>query len=170
LLLMSIIPSKRVDRIFPVVPPFCLLVGAQVACVWQNRQWASKLLPWLRVTLLFAFLYTGGYAVWKITSAYRSRSDALVRFSSAVRAQAAQHRWNYGVVGRQEEGMLLYLRRDHFLSPNDAEEQWRAGKLDAVVVRDQPARDWPTLLPGAELQATSEKAKDLPRYALFVRR
>jgi 4-amino-4-deoxy-L-arabinose transferase-like glycosyltransferase len=170
LLLMSIIPSKRVDRIFPVVPPFCLLVGAQVACAWQNRQWALKLQSWLRVTLLFALLYTAGYAAWKITSAYRSRNDALVRFSSAVRAEAAQHRWNFGVVGRQEEGMLLYLRRDHFLSPNDAEEQWRAGKLDAVVVRDQPARDWPALLPGAELRASSAKAKDLPRYSLFVRR
>lgn len=170
LLLMSIIPSKRVDRIFPVVPPFCLLVGAQVACAWQNRQWALKLQSWLRVTLLFALLYTAGYAAWKITSAYRSRSDALVRFSSAVRAEATQHRWNYGVVGRQEEGMLLYLRRDHFLSPNDAEEQWRAGKLDAVVVRDQPARDWPALLPDAELRISSEKAKDRPRYLLFVRR
>jgi len=28
---MSLIPSKRVDRIFPVIPPLCLLLAAQVA-------------------------------------------------------------------------------------------------------------------------------------------
>src|SRR6266568_7231589 len=31
LVFMSIIPSKRVDRIFPVIPPFCLLVATQAA-------------------------------------------------------------------------------------------------------------------------------------------
>ncbi|HEX4707574.1 MAG TPA: glycosyltransferase family 39 protein, partial [Candidatus Udaeobacter sp.] len=31
LLVMSLIPSKRVDRIFPIVPPLCLLLAAQVA-------------------------------------------------------------------------------------------------------------------------------------------
>src|SRR5438105_14456975 len=29
LILMSLIPSKRVDRIFPVIPPFCLLFADQ---------------------------------------------------------------------------------------------------------------------------------------------
>ncbi len=32
LILMSIIPSKRVDRIFPIIPPLCLLLAAQIAC------------------------------------------------------------------------------------------------------------------------------------------
>ncbi len=31
LIVMSLIPSKRVDRIFPIVPPLCLLLAAQVA-------------------------------------------------------------------------------------------------------------------------------------------
>ena len=31
LIVMSLIPSKRVDRIFPVIPPLCLLLAAQVA-------------------------------------------------------------------------------------------------------------------------------------------
>ena len=30
LIVMSLIPSKRVDRIFPVIPPLCLLLAAQV--------------------------------------------------------------------------------------------------------------------------------------------
>ncbi len=31
LIAMSLIPSKRVDRIFPIVPPLCLLLAAQIA-------------------------------------------------------------------------------------------------------------------------------------------
>src|SRR5881398_2956664 len=30
LIVMSLIPSKRVDRIFPIVPPLCLLLAAQI--------------------------------------------------------------------------------------------------------------------------------------------
>src|SRR5215471_13718887 len=31
LIVMSLIPSKRVDRIFPVIPPLCLLLAAQIS-------------------------------------------------------------------------------------------------------------------------------------------
>ena len=75
----------------------------------------------------------------------------------------------YAVVGGREEGMLLYLRRDHFLTPDDAVQQWRTGQLDALVVRDQPTRDWLALLPGARLLLVSRKSADLAQYSLFGR-
>ena len=31
LIVMSLIPSKRVDRVFPIIPPLCLLLAAQIA-------------------------------------------------------------------------------------------------------------------------------------------
>jgi hypothetical protein len=34
LIVMSLIPSKRVDRIFPVIPPLCLLLAAQISSRW----------------------------------------------------------------------------------------------------------------------------------------
>ncbi|MBA3607659.1 MAG: hypothetical protein H0W43_03980 [Chthoniobacterales bacterium] len=169
LLLMSIIPSKRVDRIFPILPPLCLLLGAQVACAFENERWRSKIRPWLGAALLFAIVFTGGYATWKIGTALHEQSDALVKFSRQVRAETAARQWRYAVVGGREEGMLLYLRRDHFLAPNEAVAQWKNGQLDALVVRNQPARAWLDLLPGAKLHLVSEKAQDLPRYSLFVR-
>jgi hypothetical protein len=86
-----------------------------------------------------------------------------------VRTEAKKHEWRYEVVGGREEGMLLYLRRDHFLSPNEAIEQWNAGQLNALVVRNEPVRPWLELLPGAKLEFVSEKAKDLPQYSLLVR-
>ncbi len=91
------------------------------------------------------------------------------RFSHEVRAEAKEHGWRYAVVGEEEEGMLLYLRCDHFLSPKEAQAQWLEGMLDALVVRGGPARPWLSMLPGAELRLISEKAADLPRYSLFVR-
>jgi 4-amino-4-deoxy-L-arabinose transferase and related glycosyltransferases of PMT family len=34
LIVMSLIPSKRIDRIFPVIPPLCLLLAAQIGSRW----------------------------------------------------------------------------------------------------------------------------------------
>ena len=168
LVLMSIIPSKRVDRIYPLVPPLCLLLGAQIASA-RAEEWSGKLRIWLPATLIFACIFTGGYAAWKIVNGYHARSDALVRFSRQVRHETARNGWRYAVIGGREEGMLLYLRCDHFLSPDEALAQWGSGALDALVVRNQPVRPWPTLLPGAQLQLVSEKARELPQYSFFVR-
>jgi hypothetical protein len=86
-----------------------------------------------------------------------------------VRVEAEKHHWRYEVVGGREEGMLLYLRRSHFMKPVDAQRVWQAGQLDALVVRNQPLRDWRALLPGAQLLLISEKSADLPQYSLFAR-
>ena len=169
LVLMSIIPSKRVDRIFPVVPPLCLLLGAQVAAVSSLEWGRQKLRPWLTFALIFAFVFTGGYALWKVGSGYYEHRDALVRFALAVRREAANHQWRYEIVGGREEGMLLYLRRDHFLSPEAAAEHWRNGQLEALVVRNEPARPWFEMLPGAKLMLVSEKSAVAPQYSLLVR-
>src|SRR6266403_6018935 len=43
LIAMSLIPSKRVDRIFPLIPPLCLLLAAQIgACVSCSHGSASR--------------------------------------------------------------------------------------------------------------------------------
>jgi len=169
LLLMSIIPSKRVDRIFPIVPPLCLLLGAQIAAMGRVEQWKAKMRPWLTGALLFSVLFTGGYVAWKIGQARHERSDTLVQFSKRVRAETAQYGWRCEVVGGREEGMLLYLRRPHFLSADEALRQWHAGQLDALVVRNQPPRAWGTLLPGARLHLVSDKSATMPQYSFYTR-
>jgi hypothetical protein len=89
-----------------------------------------------------------------------------------VRAEAARHGWRYEVVGRKEEGLLLYLRRTRFLTAAEAEERWNAGSLDALVA---PAEELPRLLgslagvvnPGREATVT---INDQPRrYVLLTR-
>ncbi|MEO6971446.1 MAG: hypothetical protein ABI217_11190 [Chthoniobacterales bacterium] len=169
LILMSVIPSKRVDRIFSIVPPLCMLLGAQVAALGRVERWKARMRPWLASALIFGVLFTGGYVAWKIGQARHERSDALVQFSRKVRGQAAQHGWRYEVVGGREEGMLLYLRRPHFLSADDALQQWNAGQIDALVVRNQPRPAWGELLPGARLQFVSEQAAGVAQYSFFAR-
>ncbi len=169
IVLMSIIPSKRVDRIFPMLPPLCLLLGALISAANKLESLSRNLRPWLGRALVFAVLFTAGYSVWKVSDAYRDDSGALVRFSKQVRDEARENAWRYEVVGGREEGMLLYLQRDRFLAPNEAIARWRNSQLDALVVRDQPPRPWMELLPKARLVLQSGKVDGPSSYSLFVR-
>jgi len=80
LLVMSLIPSKRVDRIFPIIPPLCLLLAAQVngRVGALRRPDAAARRPYLAIALTFAILLTGGYTISKVIAGYRDHRDALV--------------------------------------------------------------------------------------------
>src|SRR5438552_9496923 len=82
LIAMSLIPSKRVDRIFPIVPPLCLLLAAQVngRVGALRRPDAAARRPYLAIALTFAILLTGGYTISKVIAGYRDHRDALVVF------------------------------------------------------------------------------------------
>src|SRR6184192_26497 len=54
---MSLIPSKRVDRIFPVVPAICLLLAAQLNAI--NIVRVGRLAAF---TIIFAAIFTGAYS------------------------------------------------------------------------------------------------------------
>ena len=149
LLLMSLIPSKRVDRIFPIVPPLCLLLAAQFASVSRDATLRLRVLRWSSVALIFACLFTSAYVANRVATSYRINRGALAHFGAAVRDEAARRGWRYEVVGRKEEGLLLYLRRTRFISADEAIEKWSAGAIDALVA---PAAELPRLLealPGA---------------------
>jgi 4-amino-4-deoxy-L-arabinose transferase-like glycosyltransferase len=162
LIVMSLIPSKRVDRIFPIIPSLCLLLGAQIAAA-RGRRWVCS---WLKWTLIFACVFTAGYVAFKIASAQRQNAGALVRFSEEVRRLTAERHWRYAVVGGRQEGMLLYLRRDHFLAPKEAIVKWNAGAIDALIV---PAGDSLPELRDAQEISSSQKSRAVPRYTLLVR-
>lgn len=138
LVLMSLIPSKRVDRVFPIVPPLCLLLAAQV-----SRVHGPSVRKWIGGAVLFACLFTSSYAAHKLVTSFRSDRGALAKFGRAVRETAAANGWRYEVIGGREEGLLLYLRRTRFLEINEVAERWSGARLDAVVA---PAEDVPRLL------------------------
>jgi 4-amino-4-deoxy-L-arabinose transferase-like glycosyltransferase len=133
LLVMSIIPSKRVDRIFPIIPPLCLLLAAQTATVLnENKQ---RVLRWATASVAVGVLFSIGYATTRIVSGYRDHRDALSIFGRKVREEAAVNHWRYEAVGSTDEGLPLYLTRPHFLKQDVAMAKWNAGEIDALAVR-----------------------------------
>jgi 4-amino-4-deoxy-L-arabinose transferase-like glycosyltransferase len=142
LLVMSIIPSKRVDRIFPIVPPLCLLLATQVGSVLPNEKRSRRVLQWTAVTLVLSIFWTSGYAILRVVSGYREHRNALVQFGREVRREAEVHRWRYEVVKSNDEGLLLYLEKMHFIEPEFGLAQWNTGNVDALVAPDTaPWRD-----------------------------
>ena len=163
LIVMSLIPSKRVDRIFPVIPPLCLLLAAQVAprnsCSHGPMDYPSRsvgsaetghrpvvtkdtLTPiyrWSTGALLLAILFTGGYTGWKVITGYRDHRNALAIFGRNVRHEAEVRHWRYEIVSAKDEGLLLYLRKTHFIQPTVAVTEWNTESLDALVASKEKA-------------------------------
>jgi 4-amino-4-deoxy-L-arabinose transferase-like glycosyltransferase len=169
LIAMSLIPSKRVDRIFPVIPPLCLLLAAQIngrdAALQRPVGAASR--PYLVIVLGFAIVFTGGYTIAKVITGYREHRDALAVFGTKVRHEAEARHWRYEVVSAKDEGLLLYLRRTHFFEPQRAVTDWNSGNLDALVASTEKAAMLMPKLQGADL---SESKKSQPRgYVLITR-
>jgi hypothetical protein len=169
---MSLIPSKRVDRIFPIIPPLCLLLAAQIGKaprVEQLRQWVYR---WSAAALFLSILFTGCYAAFKIVSGYRDHRDALVEFGRSVCNAAAQHHWRYEAIPGSDEGMLLYLQKTHFIQPERAIADWNRGTLDALVVPADQAVTYLGNLRNASLsplQSTEKKDERGKGYVLITR-
>ena len=134
LLVMSFVPSKRIDRIFPIVPPLCLLVAVVVGRLREKQR--TLVDGCCAIAVVLAAVFMSGYTVRKISLAKSEGRDAFALFGRAVITETGAHGWRYGVVGGEEEGMLLYVRRTEFLEPFQAAADWNAGKLDALVVPD----------------------------------
>ncbi|MDQ6764951.1 MAG: hypothetical protein M3Z22_02465, partial [Verrucomicrobiota bacterium] len=172
LIVMSLVPSKRVDRIFPVLPPLCLLLAAQVAMFWRERSLARRVQFWCVVALAIAFIFSSAYSVQRVFSRYRTDDGALARFGHDVRNTAVAQHWRYEVVGGKEEGLLLYLRRPHFTKAEEAITRWNASELDALVI---PAEESYRLLPAlhgampAGVEASIRVNGELRRYLLLKR-
>jgi 4-amino-4-deoxy-L-arabinose transferase-like glycosyltransferase len=175
LIVMSIIPSKRVDRIFPVIPPLCLLLAAQLAS--RNPGNANDV-PKLyyrcsTFALCLAILVTGGYTGWKVISGYRNDRNALAAFGRRVRQEAEIHRWRYEVVSAKDEGLLLYLRKTHFTEPTAAVTDWNAGRVDAIIASKEKAtvlmRDLKGAVPFRPQSTEREQETEGSGYVLIVR-
>ncbi len=172
LIVMSLIPSKRVDRIFPVVPPFCLLLAAQIGRSGAPRRldaWALR--PYLAIALVVALLFTGSYTIWKVITGYRHHRDALAVFGRDVRREAAAHHWRYEVVSAKDEGLLLYLQKTHFIEPDRASAEWNQGNLDALVASTEKAPALISRLPDATLsqvRSNDRKKEQGSDYVLLI--
>ncbi len=175
IILMSLIPSKRVDRIYPVLPPLCLLLAAQVAHLLQDDATRRRALNWSAIGVVFSIIFSGVYAAGKIVSNYRDHADNLEEFSNKVNAEVAAHHWRFEVIegkGGGSQGILLYVQKLHFTPPEEAVAQWNSGALDALVVpKNQIATILPQLQNASLAPFTTVKRKSIPHvgYLLVTR-
>jgi 4-amino-4-deoxy-L-arabinose transferase-like glycosyltransferase len=171
LVVMSFVPSKRIDRIFPIVPPLCLLLAAAIAAFREKERRRAMVDRFCAVATILGVVFTSGYTARKIILAVREQRDAFAVFGRAVVKEAAAHRWRYGVVGGEDEGMLLYVRRTEFLEPEEGAAEWNSGKFDALVVPDDEIEELLPRLHGAPKKFLSSKPAGSygKRYFLVVR-
>ena len=172
LLVMSCIPSKRIDRVFPIVPPFCLLLAAMVG-EFRKRETLKSIVDRLCIAaVILASVLTTGYVAQRIVVAHREERDAFAVFGREVVKTAKERSWRYSIVGGDDEGMALYVRRTEFAWPDEAAAEWNAGKLDALVVGEDEMPDMLTRLegPGPKTILTSKPAgRYQKRYLLMAR-
>jgi hypothetical protein len=172
LIVLSLIPSKRIDRIFPIVPPLCLLLAAQIGSIFGNEQLRARVCRWSAIALLFSIMVTGVYTISKVVSGYRGHRDALVLFGRVVRHEAEAHHWRYEVVSAKDEGLLLYLEKTQFIRPNRAIANWNRGNLDALVAPTEDAAALMRKLHDAalsQLKSNERRAGQGRSYVLITR-
>src|SRR6266576_1163112 len=143
IVVMSLIPSKRVDRIFPGVPPLCMLLAAQIKSLMADNVIRARRIVAFAIT--FAAIFTGAYVAMRVIDGYRNDRGALVKFGREVRRIAAAEHLRYEILPGRDESLLLYLQRPRFYTriteasaappgldalvvPTD-EEPWRSGKF-----------------------------------------
>ena len=136
LVFMSMVPSKRIDRIFPVIPVLALATGA-MASLWIERgahwgRWSAA--RWLSLTIWLAAIASTAYTAGNLIEQYRKPTDALVRFSERVRARSASDHLRLAITPTRHEGMLLYLRQLEFTPLPKASRALSTGDLDLLVL------------------------------------
>ena len=143
IVVMSLIPSKRVDRVFPAIPPLCLLLAAQIKVFMADSVIRARRIA--AFAIIFAAIFTGAYAAMRVVDGYRNHRDALVKFGGEVRRIATAEHLRYEILPGRDESLLLYLERPRFYTritePTAAppgldalvvpldEEPWRSGKF-----------------------------------------
>lgn len=168
LVFMSLVPSKRADRIFPVIPPLCLLLAGMISLAphVRIREWP---LPRLVVaSVVIAFFFSGGYAIYRVVEGYKTHQGTLVEFGKRVRGTVSPER--LAVVSGKDEGMLIYTGKTRFTRAGDAADAWRAGQVDAVVIPLKELKKRREEFSGHRVAFESIKAPEKgSQYALIVR-
>ncbi|MFL6583007.1 MAG: ArnT family glycosyltransferase [Chthoniobacterales bacterium] len=170
LVVMSFVPSKRVDRIFPIVPPLCLLLATQFAAL-DTMQMRRRRMNAALVAIACAALFSAGYVAAKVVNGFREDRRALVKFGEAVRHKLAASNLRFDVVAGEDEAILLYLGKMEFTELLNAAWDWNHGAIEAVVVPEEKLGRLLPRLAGPKLSEIVSRpgGSHGTRYILVVR-
>jgi 4-amino-4-deoxy-L-arabinose transferase-like glycosyltransferase len=166
LLCMTFVPSKRVDRIFPVVPPLCLLLVSMVsACRCGKRVRA-----WCGAAVVFAVVSVCGYFLTIVTVGYRNGDDALARFGRKVQTLAKEAgARSISMVEGRDEPMVLYCDAGRYVLIKRATREFLNGERDALILPERRVADASGPLPPPILDSGPISKRGEGRYLLFLR-
>ena len=147
LVCLSLFPAKPLDRIFPVLPPLCLILTSLLAAARTRPAEAAGAAPrageaawpwtWSRGALWLAGAMTAAATVIQVSLVYQRHANAWADFGAQVRATTAPSRYELVLTAEptaQDAAMLVYLRRLLYLSPAQAIQLQSTGELDRIVL------------------------------------
>jgi 4-amino-4-deoxy-L-arabinose transferase-like glycosyltransferase len=165
LLCMTFVPSKRIDRIFPVIVPLTLLLVSMIAAC----QCGKRVRAWSGAAVVLAALAVSGYFLTLISIGFHNRNDALVQFGRDVQwATREAGAPRIGVVEGRDEAMVIYCDAGSYLPVTRAMRAWANGDLDALVIPERRITD-PNLFPAPKLDSGPISKQKESRYLLFLR-
>lgn len=130
LLLMTFVPSKRVDRIFPVVIPMAVLIpGMVAACACGKRVRA-----WCGAAMLAGLAFSGIYFSGIVVIGFSDGTRGLAQFgreAAAIASRSGQGR--LALVGGRDEGLVMYAGLPETIHPDRAARLWNEGWIDALI-------------------------------------
>jgi 4-amino-4-deoxy-L-arabinose transferase-like glycosyltransferase len=134
LIAMTLVPSKRVDRIYPVIPPFCLLlVGMAGAC-----QCGARIRAWCGAAIVAAAAVWTAYFVVVVSIGFADGYHHLARFGrEADRTAQAAGISTIDVISGNDEALALYAGETETLHHDRAVRRWNNGESRALLL---PAR------------------------------
>jgi 4-amino-4-deoxy-L-arabinose transferase-like glycosyltransferase len=170
LLFMELVPSKRFDRILPVVPPMCLLLAAAARYVPGFELWKQPLGRLAILLPMAGVLFAGGYAGYHVSQNYSNQADGLVRFGEQVRAEVLGQGDRLAVVNGKDEGMLMYTGALRFTRLDDALALWKTKRIQWMVIGESNFTEHRDRLRPYDLVAqTPPIASKLSSYRLLRR-
>ncbi|GAB4172387.1 MAG: hypothetical protein Fur0032_11800 [Terrimicrobiaceae bacterium] len=162
LLCMTLVPSKRVDRIFPVIPPLVLLLTGMVAAC----RCGPRIRAWCGACIIIAAIFSTAYFAGVVWIGYSEGYGKFRRFGEEAAQRARAHRdGRLAVVDGKDEGLVMYAEVASTTPAARAIREFQEGRLDVLLI---PRRRLPegTQLP--EPAMTSGRSPNGEEYLLIL--
>jgi 4-amino-4-deoxy-L-arabinose transferase-like glycosyltransferase len=169
LLCMSLIPSKRFDRILPALPPLCLLITRMARFLPKDRFPLLKVRKWTLCAIALSATLSSVYCIEKIRWSFLHHQGALARFGATALSLAPSPS-EIAVIRGGDEGLLLYTHQTHFLSEDQTARAWNEGKVSVVLLPSRVAEKMARLLPGSEKVAATGRIPEKTSSYVLLRR
>ena len=135
-IIMSCVPGKRVDRLYPIIPPACLLMVQMISYTSRKRFQLDNLRTTTTWFLLGSLVVWGAYTAYEVHDRYQHPHNNLIPFGKEVQQLANENQWNVVVVGPDLEEILLYTDQPLFTPAEEAWVKWQSGKANALIMSD----------------------------------